>query len=81
MDRMQINCRLDKALSDRLDQRRAALMSEMGRIPSRSEVLRIALEQYLKDDGFPHATPGSNRSCGAHAENAVEAQKAQNKAQ
>lgn len=49
MDRMQINFRLDKELAEKLDQRRIALMAEMGRIPSRSEVFRIALEKYLNE--------------------------------
>lgn len=47
MDRMQVNFRLDKELAERLDKKRVALMAEMGRIPSRSEVFRIALDQYL----------------------------------
>jgi len=50
MDRMQVNFRLDKELAEKLDQRRVLLMSEMGRIPSRSEVFRIALEQYLQGE-------------------------------
>lgn len=50
MDRMQVNFRLDKELAEKLDQRRVSLMSEMGRIPSRSEVFRIALEQYLQGE-------------------------------
>lgn len=49
MDRMQVNFRLDKELAEKLDQRRIALMAEMGRIPSRSEVFRIALEKYLNE--------------------------------
>lgn len=50
MDRKQVNFRLDKELGDKLDQRRVALMSEMGRIPSRSEVFTIALKKYLEND-------------------------------
>lgn len=49
MDRLQVNFRLDKELAERLDQRRVALMTEMGRIPSRSEVFRIALDLYLQE--------------------------------
>lgn len=49
MDRMQVNFRLDKEMAEKLDQRRVALMSEMGRIPSRSEVFTIALKQYLEN--------------------------------
>ena len=50
MDRMQVNFRLDKDLAERLDKKRIALMSEMGRIPSRSEVFRVALDHYLEND-------------------------------
>ena len=49
MDRMQVNFRLDKELAEKIDQRRIAMLPELGRIPSRSEVFRIALEQYLKE--------------------------------
>ena len=49
MERLQVNFRLDKETADRLDKRRVALMEEMGRIPSRSEVFRIALERYLRE--------------------------------
>lgn len=49
MDRKQINFRLDKEMAEKLDQRRAAMMAEMGRIPSRSEVFTIALKQYLEN--------------------------------
>jgi len=47
--RKQVNFRLDKELEEKLDQRRVALMAEMGRIPSRSEVFTIALKQYLEN--------------------------------
>jgi len=50
MDRMQVNFRLDQDLAEQLDKKRVALMSELGRIPSRSEILRTALVQYLKSE-------------------------------
>jgi len=53
MDRMQINFRLNKELADKLDQRRVALLPEMGKIPSRSEVFTIALKQYLENIQVP----------------------------
>lgn len=53
MDRKQVNFRLNKELGDKLDQRRVALMEEMGRIPSRSEVFTIALERYLENVQVP----------------------------
>lgn len=49
MDRMQVNFRLNKDLAEKLDCRRSALREEMGRIPSRSEIFRIALEKYLQE--------------------------------
>lgn len=47
MDRMQINVRLDADLANRIDEKRTELQKQMGRIPTRSEVLRLALEKYL----------------------------------
>jgi len=47
LDRMQINFRLDKETAERVDQKRVALLREIGRIPSRSELFRLALDQYL----------------------------------
>lgn len=44
---MQINFRLDKETAERVDQKRVALLREIGRIPSRSELFRLALDQYL----------------------------------
>lgn len=48
-DRIQVNFRLDKKTAELLDQRRVALMAEIGRIPTRSEVFRMALIQYLQN--------------------------------
>ena len=47
MDRQQINVRLTEELATRIDHRRVSLQAVLGRIPSRSEVLRLALEAYL----------------------------------
>lgn len=47
-DRFQINVRLDQEIIHLLDDRRVALKREMGIIPTRSEVVRLALLQYLK---------------------------------
>lgn len=55
MDRTQVNFRLDKEMAEKLDKRRVALMAELGRIPTRSEVFRIALVQYLENT---QAAPG-----------------------
>jgi len=47
MDRQQINVRLTEELATQIDNRRVSLQAVLGRIPSRSEVLRLALEAYL----------------------------------
>jgi len=47
MDRVQINVRIQPDLADRLDTKRIELKGKIGKIPSRSEVVRIALEEYL----------------------------------
>jgi metal-responsive CopG/Arc/MetJ family transcriptional regulator len=47
MDRLQINVRVPPDLMDHLDKRRMELHASMGKIPSRSDVVRLALESYL----------------------------------
>ena len=47
LERIQINVRVDGALIKLLDEKRTELLGQMGAIPSRSEVVRIALEEYL----------------------------------
>lgn len=46
-DRIQVNVRVDGDLIKLLDEKRIALLAKLGAIPSRSEVVRIALEEYL----------------------------------
>lgn len=48
MDRQQVNVRLTQELAAAIDQKRVELQSEMGRIPTRSDVIRLALEFYLE---------------------------------
>jgi Arc/MetJ-type ribon-helix-helix transcriptional regulator len=50
MERNQINMRLSDQLSKLIDDKRIALSGSMGKIPSRSDVVRLALAQYLKVD-------------------------------
>lgn len=50
MERNQINMRLSEQLSKLIDARRIALSEELGKIPSRSDVVRLALAQYLAVD-------------------------------
>ena len=46
-ERIQVNVRVDGDLIRLLDEKRTELLTKMGAIPSRSEVVRIALEEYL----------------------------------
>ena len=47
MERTQLNVRLDQALVERIDQKRIELREQLGVIPTRSDVLRMALESFL----------------------------------
>ncbi len=47
MDRLQINVRLPPELMELLDKKRVELMEATGKIPSRSDVVRLALEAFL----------------------------------
>ncbi|MGH9588110.1 MAG: hypothetical protein ACRD3F_14245 [Acidobacteriaceae bacterium] len=47
-DRKQVNVRLDPEQERRVDEKRAALQKVLGRIPTRSEVVRMALDEFLK---------------------------------
>lgn len=47
MDRVQINVRIPEELADRLDAKRVELKKELGKIPSRSEVVRMAIDDFL----------------------------------
>lgn len=46
-ERIQVNVRVDGDLIRLLDEKRTELLIKMGSIPSRSEVVRMALEEYL----------------------------------
>jgi len=48
-ERIQVNVRVDGDLIKLLDEKRIELLAKLGSIPSRSEVVRIALEEYLID--------------------------------
>ncbi len=50
MERSQLNLRISEQLGKLIDARRIELASSMGRIPTRSEILRFALESYLGAD-------------------------------
>ena len=48
-ERIQVNVRVDGDLIRLLDEKRIELLSRLGSIPSRSEVVRMALEYFLRD--------------------------------
>lgn len=47
MSRAQLNVRVSEELEKAIDEKRIELRATMGSIPSRSDVLRLALESYL----------------------------------
>lgn len=50
MERSQLNLRISEELGRLIDAKRIELSETMGTIPSRSDVLRMALAQFLKVD-------------------------------
>ena len=48
-ERIQVNVRVDGDLIRLLDEKRTELLSKLGSIPSRSDVVRMALEFFLMD--------------------------------
>lgn len=50
MIRIQVNVRLDAEIAKRIDEKRTQLQKELGRIPTRSDVIRLALDKYLGKD-------------------------------
>jgi len=47
MTRTQLNVRVSDVLERAIDEKRIALRESLGTIPTRSDVLRLALEAYL----------------------------------
>ncbi len=50
MERSQLNLRISEELGRLIDAKRIELSQKLGTIPSRSDVLRMALAQFLKVD-------------------------------
>lgn len=50
MERSQLNLRMSEQLGKLIDAKRIELSQTMGVIPSRSDILRFALSQYLNVD-------------------------------
>jgi Arc/MetJ-type ribon-helix-helix transcriptional regulator len=47
MDRVQINVRITEQLAAQIDQKRVEIQKQEGRIPSRSDVVRMAIENFV----------------------------------
>lgn len=63
MTRTQLNVRVSETLERAIDERRIELRETLGTIPTRSDVLRLALEAYLgikmgPDDADGRTTSG-----------------------
>ena len=58
---MQINMRMNKELATRIDKKRIELSDELQRIPSRTEVIKMALELFL--EGNPKPSGKSQKAC------------------
>ena len=50
MERSQLNLRISEQLGKLIDAKRISLSESLGTIPSRSDILRFALAQYLEVD-------------------------------
>lgn len=50
MSRAQLNVRVSDLLEQAIDKKRIELSTKLGSIPSRSDVVRFALEAYLSVD-------------------------------
>lgn len=68
MPRAQLNVRISDTLETAIDEKRIALRQTLGYIPTRSDVLRMALEAYLgvtlgseDDDGRSSSGPARRR--------------------
>lgn len=59
MERMQINMRIDKELAARIDKKRIDLAGDLQRIPTRTDVIKMALELFLAD--IPKSTGKAKR--------------------
>lgn len=46
-DRVQVNVRISDRLADLLDAKRMELQKKLGKIPTRSQVVRMALDEFL----------------------------------
>jgi hypothetical protein len=72
MTRTQLNVRVSDVLERAIDEKRISLREKLGMIPTRSDVLRLALEAYLgiqmgPEDADGRSTTGPRRRKAAAA--------------
>jgi hypothetical protein len=60
MESMQINMRMNKELAARIDKKRIELANELQRIPSRTDVIKMALDLFL-DKGEEQSVQSNRR--------------------
>ena len=60
MGQLALNVRMEPDLIRRVEQKRILLTGELGYIPTRSEVLRMALEQFLVGVEVPRTSAGKH---------------------
>lgn len=46
-DKAQINVRVEPTLLEKIDKKRIEMQQELGKIPSRSDVIRMAVEKFV----------------------------------
>jgi hypothetical protein len=57
VERSQLNVRVTPELEQLIEKKRVGLMAELGYIPSRSEVVRLAIEAFVGADGNDKRSP------------------------
>jgi len=50
---MQVNFRIDPQMAAQIDALRVEMLADLGRIPTRSELIRMAVEQFLDSHKKP----------------------------
>ena len=61
MERIQLNLRIDKELEQAIDAKRIELQKKLGYIPTRSDIARLALDEYLVRSGKAKRTSAAKK--------------------
>ena len=61
MERIQLNLRIDKELGQAIDGKRIELQKKLGYIPTRSDIARLALDEYLGKSGKARRASASKK--------------------